>query len=353
MQVFSWLIGAFKVNNIIIADYYNHVNCINSAVKLYEKFGRVSTFVPLDGNKHKLIKSDYNYTSYSIMFFVKLLFIGFKFDYIVILTGPEHLRGSRGFIASLTFFIMVFLHRNKIVLNVRTVRSYTQKNNLLYFSLFFVCRFINKFTFESKACLAKFNDTFKHGIKVVTYIYYPSFKENKNYSSRYCFGLLGMVNPNKRDYKVIFDALADIKEKKGIEFNVNILGAYLNKCEEVEKIKKIAKVNMKKAYLTPDEMDLLARECSFFISNNIESVGYGADKGTGSFGDAIKYGKHLIIPHFTDPINEFTSFAKKYTSKEELIEAIMELCSSSMLKKPNFDGFNLSEVQSEVSAFFH
>lgn len=46
-----------------------------------------------------------------------------------------------------------------------------------------------------------------------------------------------------------------------------------------------------------------------FISNN-RDIGYGADKGTGAFGDSIRYGKYLIIPDFADVDNEFKFFQK-------------------------------------------
>ncbi|MDF2184129.1 hypothetical protein O1O06_05045 [Grimontia hollisae] len=332
---------------VLISDFYNHVNCINSAVKLYSKFGDVDLHTPKSCDDFYGLNT---LTSYSLIFYFDLIVKARNYEMVILLTGPEHLKGLRGLIYSISFYIFVCIYKRKIVLNIRTVDSYVKRKGL-YKLLNAASNKLALLTFESDACKKEYCAQNEYKSAVVTYIYYPLIEKVEFMpGSETTIGLLGMVNSDKRDYKIIYDALNYILENQNIRFTVYAIGAYRGKDSTFESLKEVCNLVYVDHFLSENEMLEMVKKCGFFISPNKPELKYGYSKGTGAFGDAIKYNRRLIIPSFTDPIKEFSSFSNYYSDVNELISCILSVYQERDYNI-ELDKYELAKIQDKLSEF--
>ncbi|WBA13955.1 hypothetical protein [Salinivibrio proteolyticus] len=330
---------------VLISDFYNHVNCMNSAVQLYSKFGDIDLHAPKGCDGYHDINT---LTSYSLIFYFDLIIKAIRYEKVVILTGPEHLKGLRGLIYAISFYIFAYIHKRKLILNIRTVDSYVRRKGI-YKLLKAASNNMGLLTFESDACKKEYCTQNKCKNALVTYIYYPSVERVTFLPGcETTIGLLGMVNSKKRDYKIVYDALNYILYNKGIKFTVYAIGAYREKDCIFESLKEVCNLVYVEHFLSENEMLEMVKNCGFFISPNKAEMRYGYSKGTGAFGDAIKYNRKLIVPSFTDPIKEFSSFSSYYNNVNELVSSIL-----SNYKKQDdnsvFEKYELAEIQKRLS----
>ena len=88
------------------------------------------------------------YSFHSTTLFAQLLFLGYKYDYIHISTGPEHPHFSNFWTRPFYFLCMLF-YRGKILLTIKNSRSYLKETKYFPCLLRFSLRFARLVMFET------------------------------------------------------------------------------------------------------------------------------------------------------------------------------------------------------------
>ena len=274
--------------------------------------------------------------------FLHLLFCQQKFSKIYYTTGPEHSR----FIVVLLWAITTLRVKKRIVLNVRNVGAYwkVEPNNIGYRCSGLVRRYVARkvryFTFETEAMrqavvrIAARNDLQSEVMSVRS-----SDSPIRCYSERsdsvsqdggkLLLGVLGQIDELRKDYALLAGALKmmprSLADRINLEFltsqEVSFLPEGLIAGEEVA-------MSLRANGYSESEMWRRAADCAVLVSPLNAAVGYGALKGSGTFGDAIALNKLLILPDWADPLKEFASFCRYYSNIDDLVEILSSIATS-------------------------
>ena len=180
--------------------------------------------------------------------------------------------------------------------------------------------------FETKSLMVNFKK--KINIKNLNcLVIYPLHFENKKIqinklSSKVLrLGVTGMIENERKDYKLIIKAINSLNEKIQNKIVLVLLGGATNleKTFLVEKMqKKIkSKIIYQKNYIKEIQYKKLVSSCHSLLSINKKNYGNN-HKGTGSFFDAISYQKRMIINSHSDRQFEFKNFCYYYSDANQL-----------------------------------
>ena len=266
-------------------------------------------------------------------FFANLIYYGRFYDYIYISTGPENNRWNEVFNV-LTFYICALLYGDKIILSLRSAHMYTKEEvGFLSFIRNKSIKHIKRITFETKAIMRAFNkdknidsEGFLSGL---CHNFYPDVLENSNNSdsrsvnsSLVRVGLLGSINPLRRDYTLLISVLKNLNYRERERIKIIALGGRIGEVSDsiLRSIAKYVDIEVhNEDWLSQDEFDKKGMKCDIFISNLTKDMRYGDFKGSGTIGDAIYFGKRVIVPYYIDKDREFDEIAVYYDSFSELL----------------------------------
>ena len=86
----------------------------------------------------------------------------------------------------------------------------------------------------------------------------------------------------------------------------------------IQPLSSMVIVDCRAGQLTELELIARARACDILLAPLRSGREYGTTRGSGSYGDAVYFGKQLIIPTHADPEGEFESLALYYSDAGEL-----------------------------------
>lgn len=302
------------------------------------------------------IKSRFKY-----FILLKAFFIGHKFDYIYFNTSPEYPDYPKDIKSFLIYFqqLMIFLFflilfNKKIILYVRGIYRFIpnlNKNSKYKIYIWIRCKIFllaRRFVCENKNLtylLKNFLPPSKKYLVTTLYTRFNSYKKNKSLrGKKFTIGLLGAIDPERKDYKLIYDYV----NKNKYKIKINFLGQCVSrKSFNIINNFRANELNFSKIYLNEQDFIKWGQECDVLISLNKKDLFYGESKGTGSFGDAISLNKPLIAPYFSDPIKEFSSFTCYFRNKFELEKVLDQFMEKIYNKKINFNNFSLHLLKNQ------
>ena len=140
-------------------------------------------------------------------------------------------------------------------------------------------------------------------------------------------GLLGAIDPKKKDYSTLIDALSSLGEPERVRIEIRLIGDSSNGQVDciVDQLSKYIRCHHSGGFLSAKEALSSALECDFLIAPFHTSHGIGTSRATGAFGDALEAGKRVIVPQHVDPLGEFRDVAITYSNSEELVVLLRQL----------------------------
>jgi len=202
---------------------------------------------------------------------------------------------------------------------------------------------VKRFTFETLIISKEFKKLINSNNlknKIYTHIYINHYhKYEKFIKTKSKIGILGTVDDKRKNYKVLFDSLSKLNNKK-----VEII--FLGKVISFDK-SKYKNLNIKtfNRYIPFAKFLKIGKTCKFLVSNLINKKIYGKFKSSGTFGDAIFLNKPLIVPEFSDPSKEFKGFSFYYKDAKSLTNIIL---SSLRKKKIKYNFINFKKDKNLV-----
>jgi len=172
-------------------------------------------------------------------------------------------------------------------------------------------------------------------------------------------GLLGTVSQLRRDYQDFILGLKGINDSLLKRLEIQILGATIDS-ESAYILKSISEICPVKAelgrWLSKEEFQRFGSQCDFLVAPlKRGEKSYGDGGSSGAFGDAIMLGKQLVIPAFSDPLEEFKDFCVYYLSTEDLTRSLTTqilASSSSNSSSAHFKNFTKEKVQENLNSLF-
>ncbi len=307
--------------------------------------------------KKNIISSNLRYFMY-----FHVLFIGRKYDYIYLCSCPEYPdypNNLKNFIIYiqqlLVFLLLIIFFRKKIISYVRGLHRIfpdIHKNFIIKFFIFLrykVFQLLNFFVCENKNLTEIFKSKFKKKqIKVTTVYtryYDKSIHYKKNNNEKLIIGILGGIDPIRKDYEIFYNNLLKFRD----EITIRFLGRfYKNFSESAIDCFKDYNIEYKKKLLSEEDFLRMGKDCDILLSLNKEEKYYGNYKGTGSFGDAMYLQKSLIIPAFADPIYEFSDFCYYYKNKKDLELIFHKIINKEIKLEPKFENFDIDICSKKI-----
>ena len=283
--------------------------------------------------KTKVIKCGFK----GIPFFAKLLLFGWRYDIINISTGPDGNHWTTLF-SVLFFYFVCDLYKRKIIFTFRNIYPYLKTTPGICARLrnLSICK-LKRFTFETRTL----RDTFERYNEVkgalfgVSYDRYSDVRlpytrvlEQHNFKdSEIRIGLLGHISEERRDYKLLCDALAQISDEQRTKLHLITMGFMMNAKDNciIQRLRQYVKVDCQTGMLSEEAFENRGRSCHILLSPQKRRKAYRSLSGTGSLGDAIYLRKKLIIPTFVDPVQEFSDICCYYKTAEDLSEIFKKI----------------------------
>ena len=329
----------FKKKKFLILENFTHYRNCAETYKLLSKKYNVEVLIPKDSLKHLIFFKIYNLKTYrfsNYFIYIYLLFISNKYDYIIISNPPEYpdkiknLRNLFSFLTNfLTFLMFCLIFKNKIILQIRNIKSFfpeINNNSLLSHLRYILIVLIKRFTLETKTISKEFkkliiSNNLKNKLFTYIYINHHYHKKKPEYSKSK-IGILGTVDDKRKNYEVLFNGLSKLNNK-----NIELI--FLGKVISFNKSKYTSlTIRTFKDFLPFSKFLKIGSSCKFLVSNLINKKVYGKFKSSGTFGDAIFLNKPLVVPAFSDPSKEFRDFCFYYTNNKTFTKLI-----GSLLKK--------------------
>lgn len=271
-----------------------------------------------------------------VLYFLRLLLKGWRYDIINISTGPDGGHFTEYF-RVLTFFLCCFCFRSKIVLTLRNPYNYLESSpGLLNYLRAKSVSYLKYFTFETKTMRKTFIEvTGRSDIKcAITYDRYPDVSvgydkrvtKQREPSDKIRVGLLGGVNPLRRDYESVMAALREMSLETRAKYEIWTLGGCAGGVEHpvISEMSKLVSVNVVAGMLSEELLAQRAMQCDVFLAPLSDDKEYGTLHGSGSFGDCVYFQKTIIIPRRVDPNDEFEAVAFYYSTAKELQQVLEE-----------------------------
>jgi len=351
-----------KPIRVLVAEEYSHLKLLENIYHLLKTHCDVTFYV----NRTVLrewssIFPSANHTSliinkfHSSTYFIWLLFHARRFDYINISTGPEGEHFSE-IINIVCFYICCVIYKKKIILTVRRVKPYIRlERGVFSYLRNMAIRKLKRFTFETRTV----RDVFREYTNIqpcylgVSYDRYTDIFNPELYEAthrladdRIRIGLLGIVNPDRREYGVIIDILKRLtSEERAKMMFVTLGGCRGDRGREViNSLAAYIDIDYVDGILTAEEFNNRGSACDILISPLTRD--YGTFNGSGSFGDAIYLRKKIIMPSYVDPRREFKEIGVYYETREDLLLIFrnIEDLSRSRIDPTYFDQFSTTRV---------
>jgi len=345
---------------ILLIEGLMHFWQISDLHKLFSKNFDCDILIPekykhLIDVKEGIIKSPLRY-----FIFLHAILIGRKYDYIYLVTCPEYpeyptnIKSFFEYTQQLfVFALLLIFYRKKLILYVRgvyrVVPEINKSKNKFYIKLrkkLFL--FVKRFICENRNLENIFKEKFIQGKKnyFVTTLYTRFFDSQKiikkNLSNNLLtIGILGAIDPIRKDYNLIHDFVKNNKTKIKLIF----LGRkYKNLSDPI--VNYFEKYNcIIKDYLSDEDFEILGSQCDILLSLNKEDKMYGSFKGTGSYGDALKLQQKVISPLSTDPSKEFSDFSLYYSDQKELEKLLTKFLKDRSFFNANFLNFSIDKIR--------
>jgi hypothetical protein len=297
---------------------------ITSFLTIPDKYKNYSQLMPDVCNSGTL-----KITFHSTLIFLQLIFIGFRYKYIHISTGPESYHYSRLWTKPL-FLICCFLYNKKVLLTIKNSNHYLKNRNLNF--SYYALRYINIILFETNTMKTYFDNETNNYFN--TYVIYDRYidqlpsryiglksRQDDSLQRNFKVGLLGSLNSSRRDYDLLIKVFNKLNTDLLDRFELILLGECRNgKLNEIAiKLSQSISFKFKCGFLDVDEFDNLGSSCDILISPLINDKNYGTVNGSGSFGDAVYLRKPIIIPQRVDPMHEFSDISFYYENYMDLI----------------------------------
>lgn len=140
-------------------------------------------------------------------------------------------------------------------------------------------------------------------------------------------GLLGGVDPERRDYETLISALEMLNQSQKDGLAVSVLGFTRDRKAEsiLAKLRGVVKVATFGEYISNRTLMAEFLECDVLISPLRTDIGYGSRKGTGALGDALAANRMLLIPTGIELDELLRPATITYGSVEELHSHLVKL----------------------------
>jgi len=279
-------------------------------------------------------------------FFGYIFFRGFRVDKIIINTGPEY-ESARIIFLSLLAYLP---HKRKLINTIRNPSQLSpgpqnkKMNRILRRVLVTKSRSL---IFENGAAERETVNLIPRVVNKSRCILYTYFFENptdfpngiKN-GNQFVIGILGTINPLRRDYEILLSCIILLKSKGFKEIQLVFLGSSFDSSSSaiIEDFRELVAVRaFVDGWLSDETFVEWGQGCDVLLAPlKFGLKQYGSGGSTGSFGDAIRLRKRLLIPEFADPLKEFSTFCDYYTDKDSLYAALLD-----HLENPN--GLEITE----------
>jgi hypothetical protein len=288
---------------------------------IFKSKRRVKTF----GSSNRLLRE--------LGFFAYILIRGYKVDRIIVNTGPEY-ESVKIVLLSLLAYLP---HKKKLTYSVRNPAQ--SAPGLKSTTLVHLCRSLllkkaRTLIFENVAVEKETMKLFSECLSKPRCILYTSFLDdihdvniNDGQISNFTIGILGSVSPERRDYEVVIAALNSLGMEVLNDIRIVFLGstAHPSSSQIIDCFRKVVKVDtVNEVWLSDDVFVKLGSRCHVFLAPlKFGLKAYGIGGSTGSFGDAIRFKKNLVIPRFADPLAEFSGVCAYYENEVSLSGALM------------------------------
>ena len=320
-------------------------------VILPKKFRHISSL------KNNIISSGLRYFMY-----LHVILIGRRYDYIYLCSCPEYPDYPNNFKnliiyfqQLLVFLLLIIFFKKKIICYIRGLHRIfpdVHKNYMIKFFVYLrylLFKKINFFVCENENLTQIFKKKFKKKFFKVTTMYTRYFDKKisyqKNCNQNLVIGVLGGIDPSRKNYDLLCRSLYDYRKKIKIVF----LGRfYKNLSEKTLYDFRHFNIKLKKKLLTEKDFFSMGKDCDLLLSLNKEEKYYGKYKGTGSFGDAMYLQKPLIIPFFADPIHEFKDFSHYYNNAKELKILFEKILKNQIKLNTEFKKFEISNSLKKI-----
>lgn len=310
---------------------------------------------------HKHLKL-YRSKNKGILFFIKLALLAPKYDYVYISTGPDGSHFTE-FFRVVTFWIFTYFFGFKTIITLRNLPQYTEENsNILNKIRNRAIRSISRFTFETKGMEKEFKtlNLVPDAKTAVSYDRYPDIGKliyaealpkplkYKKIKNSFTIGLLGTVNPERRNYHRLIAALKKLELEKRRDIQIILMGAILNEQSSaiISSIRNYVNVHIEENTISEYDFVRLGLNCKVLIAPLNEKKEYGTLFGTGSIGDAIYLKRKILIPSFFDKNKEFKDLSIYYETSNDLANQIENCMADHSFLEPkhSFDRFHSKNV---------
>ena len=351
-----------KKKKILIVENLMHFWQVDDLYKLFSIHFDCDVLIPkkfrhISNLKKNVISSNLRYFIY-----FHILLIGRKYDYIYLCSCPEYPDYPNNFKNFLLycqqlviFLVLILFFRKKIIPHVRGLHRIfpdIYKDNVTKFFVnlrYRIFLLLDLFTCENKNLTEIFKKKFKKKKYKVTTVYTRYYDENiiyeKKLNSKFTIGLIGGIDPIRRDYSLIYKNFLNQKEQIKFIF----LGKfYENLSENVIKKFQGLDFEYKQEFLSEEDFIKMGRKCDVLLSLNKKEKFYGEYKGTGSYGDAMFLQKPLLIPSFVDPIMEFKDFCNYYDDIIQLKLLINKFIKNQTILDKKFNNFEIRKCSEKI-----
>jgi len=310
--------------------------------------------------KHaKFYSLDKGFFSATLAFYIGILRSTSRQDLVFISTGPEQKRWPD----ILFFILLVLLHGNRLVLNIRRPEAWVRSSTSLRAASCestirsLALRGLKRVTCEgigSKDFFRRFS-----GVENLLVSHIPTqfsdyvrekfqphgdLAKNSpalNQAGRLIkIGLLGGLDSKRRDYSIVAEALRLLSTQMQQRITLVILGrSFGQESDEIIRLLgRNATVELAPSqFLTKEEFYSRGLSCDILLSPLRTGDGYGSARGSGSYGDALALGKKLIIPKGVDPSGEYINTSVTYLTASDLKDLFSSILNDS----------HVAELQSE------
>jgi len=278
----------------------------------------------------------------SLKFYIGVFISIRKKDLIWISTGPEH----RVVPDVLFLGLLLLFFRKRLVLSIRDANNWMAGYPGTAVSRFtltlrrFYLKHVRRLVFETKAQERLFSLYYPHlpalrahcptmfsdggslwglGIGVQSGDIAPTRPALR-------VGLVGAVDPTRRDYVQLMAAIRAMQEKLPRPVELVVLGnaGGPGAAETLDELRTVALVESAEGFLPQRDLILKSRSCEFLLAPLKADKSYGSTRGTGVFGDAILAGIKVVVPAFVDSEHEFASVCISYEDAQELAQIFFD-----------------------------
>jgi hypothetical protein len=338
---------------ILIVELESHERIVGQLFSLFSGLGETEVYTTkkiAQYVKNVPINKIIDAPTFKGLRYFYLLWKSKSYDVVFFSTGPESLSKYWHLLQNLGFCFLTYFLGSKTILNIRNIDSYwgeEKSNRLLKIGLNrFVRRLalvaVSSITFEYEAtrCYAKekaHNFPFKSSL--IANLFSDRYLNrvlpfHQWDSEKLTIGLLGRIEEERKDYNFLVRVLKSLGKDRREQIRIVILGACVDKTggKITEKLSELISLEMRPGYLDEDQYDCWGAACDILLAPLHDNIGYGKNKGTAAFGEAIYFGKKVIIPKFSCPTGDFDNISLYYHCQTDLEDIFKRMLSSERLK---------------------